>query len=136
MYSDLSPGFFESDILHHSSQSVSPAICGFIVCHVTARDIIYQVVNECNNFFTFVKASSKKVSKGFDPNKVKPFLSGFRLKTVTLSIILKIYYYTLLSSPWVNNGLTAPSFFRICQGLAQLLQGDDLGDKGFDINPT
>ena len=39
MLSDESPDFIESDYLHHSSQA-KPAICGFIVCHVTARVII------------------------------------------------------------------------------------------------
>lgn len=54
MYSDLSPGFSESDILHRSSQFVSPAICSFIVCHVTARDIIYHNMFKCKEFFYFL----------------------------------------------------------------------------------
>jgi hypothetical protein len=51
MLSDESPDFLEPDNLHHSSQA-RPAICGFIVCHVTARDIISVDARIGKRFFS------------------------------------------------------------------------------------
>ena len=72
MYSDLSPGFIESDILRYSSQFVSPAISNFIVCHVTASNIVLQDHFICKNYLRPILYFFYKAGAGASRDPVKP----------------------------------------------------------------
>lgn len=87
MYSDLSPGFIESDILRYSSQFVSPAICSFIVCHVTASNIVLQDHLICKNnlrpiLYFFIKTGASSSREPVKP--VKPIFTHILSPTMTV----------------------------------------------------